>query len=239
MCEELLWKRNYYDYVKFFKKSRKNLSDTELMLFRVHLISGVGHYHSLILSFKKVFSLSILDNLISYCPNNRTHELKLSNILSYNVTDFTSDGDSNSISANKLNDFNLDEFENSSVRHYFDLDYVQDEKFNSTLNYLVHRFYICIGDLARYYVDFYSGKDHLKVSSAKRFAHPYFNVAALYYTSASIIEPTLGMPFNQLGTLYSDKFFGIDSLYYYFRWYVDLHCLLIIYSLITDAVIDF
>lgn len=219
-CEDLLWKRNYYDCVKFFKTFRKtsliNNLDNSSTLFRSHLISGIGHYHSLLLSFRKMFKndLAFLEELI-FLPVNDSNKLPnyaLNN--SFNIFDdntnklqnFTENNEEQEDVIKRFDWYDSDDESNID----FDLDYMDDEKFKKTLLALVYRFYICIGDLCRYYVQFFS------VTESK-FTDNYFKMASFNYKFASLINPSLGMPYNQLGTLYKNSYYGLDTLYYYFR----------------------
>ena len=224
-CEEILWKRNYYDYVKFCKKYRKQILSNEWPIFRMHITSGIGHYQSLLFSFRKSFDMKHLDDLILCIPKTK-QSFKMSSIINYNLTDIP-DSRCNVLKSMIEGDYEDDQFDDNEyignfnedddgpIVNELDLDYVQDEKFNETLSFLAHRFFICLGDLARYYVDFFPmDKSNLE----SRFSHFYFKIASFYYKSASVIEPFLGMPFNQLGTLYIGSYWGLDSLYYYVRW---------------------
>lgn len=224
ICEEILWKRNYYDYVQFFKRYRKQLNADELNILRMHLIAGIGHYSTLFLFFRKSFNLTNFDDFFSYLPNKSGyHNSKKISSINYNITggnDFKC-STINGIEEELVLDENIFigdlHDEDEDAKNEWDLDYINDEKFVSTISFLVHRFCICIGDLARYYVDFFP-KENAIASADNRFSHYYFNVASFWYRAASIIKPTLGMPFNQLGTLYSGSFWGLDSLYFYVRW---------------------
>lgn len=223
-CEEILWKRNYYDYVKFCKKYRRQISSNEWPIFRMHITSGIGHYQSLLFSFRKSFDMKHLDDLISCIPKTK-QSFKMSSIINYNLTDIP-DSRCNVLKSMIEGDYEDDQFDDNEyignfnedddgpIVNELDLDYVQDEKFNETLSFLAHRFFICLGDLARYYVDFFPMD---KPNLESRFSHFYFKIASFYYKSASVIEPFLGMPFNQLGTLYIGSYWGLDSLYYYVR----------------------
>ena len=241
ICEDILWKRNYYDCVKFFKKYRRYhqqqsstsvndpLNNELISLFRSHLISGIGHYHSLIVSFRKGFHLTYLDQSI-FLP------ITSDQLRNYSLIDspfkvsgksaiiqkpkqrliFANDDENDQIiKRNNFYDDSGDEHDDDNEAIIaFDTEYTQDEKFKDTLLFLVHRFFICIGDLARYYVDFFpSAVDR----SIERFNEQFFKIASFYYQLASSLQPQLGMPYNQLGTLYANSFYGLDSIYYYFR----------------------
>nr|XP_026493294.1 protein SMG5 [Vanessa tameamea] len=64
---------------------------------------------------------------------------------------------------------------------------------------------IYLGDLSRYQVEIFNTFDS--------------SLAARYYLQAAQIDLTSGMPFNQLGNLYLDKNYNLDSVCYY------IHCL--------------
>ncbi|CAG2108043.1 unnamed protein product [Medioppia subpectinata] len=72
----------------------------------------------------------------------------------------------------------------------------------------IHRILICMGDLARYLYD-------LEVMG-------YRELAIRFYDLALIWDLDIGMPFNQLGTLSESNNYGLDSVYYYMRWYSDV-----------------
>ena len=72
----------------------------------------------------------------------------------------------------------------------------------------VHRILIYMGDLARYLFD-------LNVTGYKELAIRFYDLALIW-------DPEVGMPFNQLGTLSESNNFGLDSAYYYMRWYAML-----------------
>lgn len=203
----------------------------------MHLTSGIGHYQSLFFSFYKTFNLTNLEDFLTYLPFKPNFIFKVSDIINQNgfkdarcnalksVLEDQSTLDEN----NYIGDINDDD---EGPSNELDFDYVQDEKFLPTLNYLAHRFCICLGDLTRYYVDFFP-QENSKSAIESRFSHYYFNIASFYYKSASIIEPSLGMPFNQLGTLYSGSYLGLDSLYYYFRWLVQWTTAAVVLQLIS------
>src|SRR5699024_2139487 len=85
VCEEILWKRNYYDFVKFCKKYRKQIGPSDLAIFRMHITSGIGHYQSLFFSFRKTFNLANLEDFLSYIPFKARSIFKVSNIINYNL----------------------------------------------------------------------------------------------------------------------------------------------------------
>ncbi|XP_044006134.1 protein SMG5 [Aphidius gifuensis] len=78
-----------------------------------------------------------------------------------------------------------------------------DEQLKECLMKIVHRSLVCLGDLARYKLEFDANWDPM--------------IAMRYYKMAITIEPNYGMPHNQLGTLAANKNYGIDAVYYYLR----------------------
>lgn len=69
---------------------------------------------------------------------------------------------------------------------------------------VIHASLISIGDLYRYLLGFKSFPDEITVDSVAAFYHEAFK-----------LNPTIGMPHNQLGTLYSGKNYEIDSIFHY------------------------
>ncbi|XP_046418528.1 protein SMG5 [Neodiprion fabricii] len=67
----------------------------------------------------------------------------------------------------------------------------------------IHRSLICLGDLSRYKLDLDPCWDP--------------KIATRYYKMAILIDPNIGMPHNQLGTMSGNKNFGLDAVYYYMR----------------------
>jgi len=70
---------------------------------------------------------------------------------------------------------------------------------------MLHKFLICLGDLARYQIEY-------DPSGSTKLAYKY-------YQQSLILLYTNGMPLNQLGTLYCSENYGCDAAYYY------LYCL--------------
>lgn len=82
---------------------------------------------------------------------------------------------------------------------------------------LIHRSLVCLGDLSRYKLELDSNWDPM--------------IANRYYKMAISIDPNIGMPHNQLGSLAGIKNYGLDSVYHYMRR------LVLIYSCLTFNVI--
>ncbi len=74
-----------------------------------------------------------------------------------------------------------------------------------TITRILHRFLLCLGDLARYQIEY-------DPSGCNKLAYKYYQMSL-------IILPKNGMPLNQLGTLYGSENYGCDAAYYY------LYCL--------------
>ncbi|XP_072051358.1 nonsense-mediated mRNA decay factor SMG5-like [Amphiura filiformis] len=66
-----------------------------------------------------------------------------------------------------------------------------------------HRCLIYLGDLARYRQDFEGYRSHL--------------LAERFYHQALVLNPSMGMPHNQLGTLAGNHHQGLDAAYHYMR----------------------
>ncbi|TSK20098.1 Protein SMG5 [Bagarius yarrelli] len=66
-----------------------------------------------------------------------------------------------------------------------------------------HRCLVYLGDLARY-------QNELAGVEAEQ-------LAERFYHQALSVSPTVGMPFNQLGTLAGSKFYNVEATYYYLR----------------------
>lgn len=75
----------------------------------------------------------------------------------------------------------------------------------------IHRNLVCLGDLARYKLEL----------------DPYWDpmIAKRYYKMAIAIDPNIGMPHNQLGTVAGNKSYGLDAVYHYMRW-LESFCIL-------------
>lgn len=67
----------------------------------------------------------------------------------------------------------------------------------------LHLCLIYLGDLCRYQVELYHNFDP--------------SIAARYYFQAAHVDMTSGMPYNQLGNLYLDKNYNLDSVCYYIQ----------------------
>lgn len=121
----------------------------------------------------------------------------------WSSTDKTEDIEADDVIIDDINFFNESDLDNNNL-----LSVTNQEAHNEALKHLVQRFCICIGDLSRYFVDYFSGK-------AARQNDYYFKMSEFYYKAAWTIEPSNGVPFNQLGTLYLDD--TLFAIYYFFR----------------------
>ncbi|XP_011694776.1 PREDICTED: protein SMG5 [Wasmannia auropunctata] len=68
---------------------------------------------------------------------------------------------------------------------------------------LIHRSLVCLGDLSRYKLELNSNWDPM--------------IANRYYKMAIAVDPNIGMPHNQLGTIAGNKNYGLDAVYHYMR----------------------
>lgn len=71
---------------------------------------------------------------------------------------------------------------------------------------LIHRSLVCLGDLSRYKLEIDSNWDPM--------------IANRYYKMAISIDPNIGIPHNQLGTIAGNRNYGLDAVYHYMRWLV-------------------
>lgn len=76
-----------------------------------------------------------------------------------------------------------------------------NDMLKDTLTRIVHKFLICLGDLARYLIEY------------DPYACP--KLAYKYYQMTLILLPSNGTPLNQLGTLFGGDNYGCDATYYY------------------------
>lgn len=101
--------------------------------------------------------------------------------------------------------------------HFKDLDYThlhKDEEFHENKDAppddeilfsrsALHSCLIYLGDLCRYQVEIFHDFDP--------------SIAARYYLQAAHVDMSSGMPYNQLGNLYLDKNYNLDSVCYYIQ----------------------
>ncbi|KAG5675291.1 hypothetical protein PVAND_005203 [Polypedilum vanderplanki] len=169
---DILWRKMYYDPIstskKLWKKSERELTDSEATVLYEFIKSGIKHYKTLILKFEDIFNLDI-----RY------------------IIDF-------SIIAN-----GADPFEKRSEKEIYTVN-----ETNHAIE-TIHNFLISLGDLHRYCIEF-------KFAEREKFlACGNKQLAASYYIEAFKLNPKVGMPHNQLGTLLSGENYEIDSIFHY------------------------
>ncbi|CRL01472.1 CLUMA_CG014443, isoform A [Clunio marinus] len=72
----------------------------------------------------------------------------------------------------------------------------------------IHAFLVCLGDLHRYCIEFNFAEKDFSINTSK-------DLAAKYYVEAFKLNPKIGMPHNQLGTLCAGVNFELDSIFHY------------------------
>lgn len=72
----------------------------------------------------------------------------------------------------------------------------------------IHAFLLSLGDLHRYCIEFNFAETDISINASKE-------LASKYYIEAFKLNPKVGMPQNQLGTLHSGENFELDSIYHY------------------------
>lgn len=72
----------------------------------------------------------------------------------------------------------------------------------------IHSFLVCLGDLHRYCIEFNFAEKDVSINTSKE-------LAAKYYVEAFKLNPKIGMPHNQLGTLYAGENYEIGSIFHY------------------------
>ncbi|XP_059060857.1 nonsense-mediated mRNA decay factor SMG5 [Achroia grisella] len=86
-----------------------------------------------------------------------------------------------------------------------ELNQTPDDEELQFRKFALHSCLIYLGDLSRYQAEIFHTFDS--------------SIAARYYLQAAHIDKSSGMPYNQLGNLYLDKNYNLDSVCYY------IHCL--------------
>nr|XP_031848437.1 protein SMG5 isoform X2 [Nomia melanderi] len=99
--------------------------------------------------------------------------------------------------------FTLNETVSSNAKNKVNQTKVHTEEVKQCVIRLIHRSLVCLGDLARYKLEL----------------DPYWDpmIAQRYYKMAIAIDPNIGMPHNQLGTIAGNKNYGLDAVYHYIR----------------------
>lgn len=72
----------------------------------------------------------------------------------------------------------------------------------------IHAFLVCLGDLHRYCIEFNFAEKDVSINTSKE-------LASKYYIEAFKLNPKVGMPHNQLGTLAGGTNQEIDSIFHY------------------------
>lgn len=72
----------------------------------------------------------------------------------------------------------------------------------------IHAFLVCLGDLHRYCIEFNFAEKDVSINTSKE-------LASKYYIEAFKLNPKIGMPHNQLGTLRAGENHEIDSIFHY------------------------
>lgn len=72
----------------------------------------------------------------------------------------------------------------------------------------IHTFLVCLGDLHRYCIEFNFAEKDVSINTSKE-------LAAKYYVEAFKLNPKIGSPHNQLGTLLAGENQEIDSIFHY------------------------
>ena len=72
----------------------------------------------------------------------------------------------------------------------------------------IHAFLVCLGDLHRYCIEFNFAENDVSINTSKE-------LASKYYIEAFKLNPKIGMPHNQLGTLYAGQNYELDSIFHY------------------------
>lgn len=84
-----------------------------------------------------------------------------------------------------------------------DISQISDEEVLQFGRSALHSCLIYLGDLSRYHVEIFQSLDP--------------SIAARYYLQAAHVDLLSGMPYNQLGNLYMDKNYNLDSVCYYIQ----------------------
>lgn len=72
----------------------------------------------------------------------------------------------------------------------------------------IHAFLVCLGDLHRYCIEFNFAEKDVSINTSKE-------LASKYYVEAFKLNPKIGMPHNQLGTLCAGQNYEVDSIFHY------------------------
>ncbi|XP_011496408.1 PREDICTED: protein SMG5 [Ceratosolen solmsi marchali] len=80
---------------------------------------------------------------------------------------------------------------------------IQTAELKKCVFHFIHRSLVCLGDLARYRLDLDPNWDP--------------QIATRYYKMAVAVNNKHGMPHNQMGTVASNRNYGLDAVYHYMR----------------------
>ncbi|KAF6768062.1 hypothetical protein AHF37_07194 [Paragonimus kellicotti] len=171
-AEELIWRKVFYEPLHMYKIYVKNndrpdrVADFELAL-KVHLLSGIGYYQSILLQIQSEGFSSIQKNFCAWLPVAFHIPLQ---------ADSTFEFDLKSVTLQQANLF--------------------DER-------MVQKCLMYIGDLFRYLLDFgeFIGKA----------------MAYGYYSAAINLDPSVGLPHNQLGILDVGRCYGLNAIFHYLK----------------------
>jgi len=162
-ADEITWRRIFHDLMQCYKRTKKQVTQSEIASLQFHFISGIGYYQNILYrlaieyDFDLTFVVPNFNQSYKYCEENKPEK--------------------------KLNP-------SSNERE--------------AAQQCLHRIFIHLGDIFRYL-------DEL--------GYPDSRIMAIkWYDAAILFDPTIGMPFNQLGTLSANTNFGFDAAYYYMRW---------------------
>ncbi|XP_044738901.1 protein SMG5 [Chrysoperla carnea] len=188
-CEELLWRKSYYDVIstaKRFKSSSTNHHNNtttnhhnnittnhhkhqqhiytadEVAYIDAHINAGIGHYYHTIARLQHEYDLNLFGTI---------------------DFSFITTSTSTSINQSKSNKI--------------------DQKLKEWAKNSLHRCLIYLGDLSRYRLEIHPDQDPV--------------LAIRYYVQAFNFNPDLGIPHNQLGSLAINHNYSLDAAYHYMR----------------------
>lgn len=149
---------------------------------------GVGFYHHLILRLQLEYGLDLAGIIDFAYPGRKNDHSDVSSLLFFSLKLKMAKNNFKSISK---------QIGRSTPPK------LPSEEAKQCVIRTIHRSLICLGDLARYKLDLEPNWDP--------------QIAARYYKMAITLDPTIGMPHNQLGTVSGNKNYGIDAVYHYMR----------------------
>lgn len=203
--EELIWRKVYYEVIQLVKSNKKFLkygSKLEI-LYKEYLSAAVGYYHHLLLKLQAKYQPNIdVDWPFASSPlsdkSKRKHAIAILAAEKVNEPPVGKDKD---ISKSKKEDKKTSGILSKKLKDANDTpekDLTIDEWSQETS----YRILLRLGDLGRYLVEH---------GGSRSFAERFYQLALL-------VKPTIGMPFNQLGTLAGHHtWWGLTAAYYYYR----------------------